>query len=69
MPMTDGGLTESAYNKFFDPFYTTNRSEGGSGLGTHIAYNLTTQLLKGRISIDRTINTGLKIDLQLPLYL
>jgi len=31
------GLTDAGYDKFFEPFYTTNRSKGGSSLGTHIA--------------------------------
>ena len=34
------GLNELSKEKIFDPFYTTNRSQGGSGLGMNIVYNL-----------------------------
>ncbi|TQV85777.1 YfiR/HmsC family protein [Aliikangiella coralliicola] len=42
------GIPEGTREKVFDPFFTTNRSEGGTGLGLHISFNLT-QKLGGRI--------------------
>lgn len=59
------GLTDSGYDKFFEPFYTTNRSKGGSGLGTHIAYNLVTQVLQGEIYLVKQKN-GIKIEMTIP---
>jgi two-component system sensor histidine kinase TtrS len=44
------GIGKEGLKKIFDPFYTTKRSSGGSGLGTHIIYNLVTQKLKGQIT-------------------
>ena len=44
------GINEEQRSKVFDPFYTTKRSEGGTGLGMHICYNLVTQKLRGSIS-------------------
>jgi len=47
---TGKGVDEKTLNQIFDPFYTTNRQNGGSGLGLNIVYNLVTQRLKGSIT-------------------
>lgn len=61
------GLSEDGLDKFFEPFYTTKRGEGGSGLGTHIVYNLVTQLLKGEISLETSCASGFKLKILIPL--
>ncbi len=43
------GIDSQLHSKVFDPFYTTGRNLGCSGLGLHIAYNLVSQLLQGRL--------------------
>jgi len=44
-------LDDETIARLFEPFYTTKRGEGGSGLGAHIVYNLVTQRLKGNVEL------------------
>lgn len=46
------GIAPANLPKVFEPFFTTKRGTGGSGLGLHIVFNLVTQSLGGRISVD-----------------
>ncbi len=46
---TGKGISAEIGERIFEPFVTTKRGSGGSGLGTHIIYNIVTQLLKGEI--------------------
>lgn len=45
------GLSSDVKNKIFDPFVTTKRGMGGSGLGMNIVYNLVNTKLNGNIDI------------------
>jgi len=54
------GLTKEGKNKIFDPFYTTNRGGGGSGLGMNIVFNIITQKLNGTIAILSEIGDGIE---------
>jgi len=57
------GLTEEGKAHIFEPFYTTKRGAGGSGLGAHIIYNLVNQRLKGEIELlsDQKQGVGYKM--------
>ena len=57
-----------ALGKLFDPFYTTKRGQGGSGLGTHIVYNLVTGLLGGTIKAHSSLGLGLRYHLRFPMH-
>ncbi len=46
------GITKSNLEKVFEPFYTTKRNKGGTGLGLSVVYNLVTQKLNGTIFVD-----------------
>jgi len=61
------GMDKEALGKLFDPFYTTKRGQGGSGLGTHIVYNLVTSLLGGSIKAQSSPGAGLSYQLRFPL--
>jgi signal transduction histidine kinase len=46
------GIREGDRARVFDPFFTTRRAEGGTGLGLHIVYNIVTQTLMGTITME-----------------
>ncbi|MDF1567298.1 MAG: PAS domain-containing sensor histidine kinase [Spirochaetaceae bacterium] len=52
------GLDEEGRRSIFEPFYTTKRDIGGTGLGMHIVYNLVTQTLHGEISCPESPDRG-----------
>lgn len=45
------GIPESLRSKVFEPFFTTQRNAGGSGLGLHIAHNLVESVLGGSLTL------------------
>lgn len=61
------GVPESIKKRIFDPFVTTKRGEGGSGLGMHLVYNLVTQALNGKIQLDSTLGHGIRVSIQFPV--
>ena len=63
------GMDASALNKLFDPFYTTKRGAGGSGLGAHIVHNLIVGPLAGRVNVSSEPGHGLRYDIRMPAAL
>lgn len=61
------GMTEETKNQAFEPFYTTNRGAGGSGLGLYICYNLITTKLRGTISLSSMQNKGVQFTCNWPI--
>ena len=68
--VADDGIGVDTRNlkRIFDPFYTTNRHAGGTGLGLHIAAQLVTEVLGGSIRAQNlsTRGTGMVFTLRLP---
>ena len=60
------GMTPEVQRQAFNPFFTTRRSEGGTGLGLHIVYNLVTQQLGGRMMLDSKPGQGTTFRIIIP---
>lgn len=61
------GMEKDDSKKVFEPFYTTKRNTGGSGLGMHITYNLVRQTLGGDISLHSTPGEGTIVEITIPV--
>lgn len=61
------GMDEQTLKNIYNPFFTTKRSHGGTGLGMHIVYNIVTQKLGGQISVESMIEEGTLFDIRIPL--
>ena len=60
------GISDEHKKNIFDPFYTTRRGSGGSGLGLHIVYNLITGTLKGSINFSSQPSQGTTFHIAFP---
>jgi signal transduction histidine kinase len=61
------GMSEEVQRRAFDPFFTTRRSQGGTGLGLHIVYNIVTRRLGGKITLSSVLGRGTSFRIVLPL--
>jgi len=61
------GISPEIRKRIFDPFVTTKRGQGGSGLGMHLVYNLVTQALNGSISITSEEGNGVEFVIIFPV--
>lgn len=60
------GMAETVRARVFEPFFTTRRGQGGSGLGMHIVYNLVTQLLGGSVVCESEPGKGVRFLVRFP---
>jgi signal transduction histidine kinase len=55
---TGKGMSAEIIEHIFEPFYTTMRARGGTGLGMYICHNIVTSRLKGTINCTSTQGKG-----------
>jgi PAS domain S-box-containing protein len=60
------GMSLDVRRRAFDPFFTTRRDQGGTGLGLHIVYSIVTNRLGGRLDLDSAPGSGTRIQIILP---
>jgi PAS domain S-box-containing protein len=60
------GMSHGVRRNAFDPFFTTHRDRGGTGLGLHIVHSIVTNCLGGRLNLDSEPDEGTKVQLVLP---
>ena len=60
------GIAPEHLGQVFEPFFTTRRGRGGSGLGMHIVYNLVTGQLLGSIELHSEPGCGVEVKIRFP---
>ena len=61
------GMSADVSRQAFNPFFTTRRESGSTGLGLHIVHNIVTNRLGGQLNVDSAPGRGTKIQIILPL--
>lgn len=65
---TGNGIEPSVAGSLFDPFVTSGRHQGNSGLGLHLVHQWVTQVLEGSIAVHSEPNQGTTFTLTLPTH-
>jgi signal transduction histidine kinase len=60
-------MAQDVQRHVFDPFFTTRRADGNTGLGLYIVHNLVTEQLGGRITLVSAPGQGTTVSMTLPL--
>jgi two-component system NtrC family sensor kinase len=60
------GMDDEIANRLWEPFFTTRRNQGGTGLGMHIVHNLVVERFGGTISLHTAPGQGATFTLLLP---
>ena len=60
------GMSDDVLARVFTPFFTTNRSAGGSGLGLFSVKRTVDQVLKGKVSLSSHRGSGTTFEIELP---
>ncbi|MDQ5908685.1 MAG: hypothetical protein QG599_778 [Pseudomonadota bacterium] len=60
------GIPADLLKRIFNPFVTTKKGRGGTGLGLHVTYNAVTNILGGRLMVWRVEGQGAEFEIRLP---
>ena len=60
------GMSPDVRRQAFDPFFSTRRHQGGTGLGLHIVYSVVTDRLGGQLRLSSEPGEGTDIRIILP---
>ena len=70
-----GGVNENVITKIFEPYFTTKHQSQGTGLGLHMTYNIITDAMGGKISVENKtvsfegkIYSGAMFEIVLAIY-
>ena len=63
------GVDKRLHQKIFEPFFTSKRGKGGSGLGLNLVFNLVHQKLKGNLEFDSEPGKGVHFTFTVPSQL
>lgn len=61
------GMTKESLKSLYDPYFTTKKDSGGTGMGTHLIYNIVTKTLEGKIECQSSLNSGTTYEITIPL--
>jgi C4-dicarboxylate-specific signal transduction histidine kinase len=61
------GMARDVAARAWEPFFTTRRGDGGSGLGMHIVHNLVVQRFRGTIDLQTAPGAGCTFTIALPM--
>lgn len=61
------GMDDETMKYVFEPFFTTRRDEGNTGLGMSLVYNLVTTTLGGSLNLESSPGNGVRMVFELPL--
>jgi len=59
------GLAPGVRDRIYEPFFTTKRGQGGSGLGMHIVYTIMQQM-GGTVDVHSNPGEGCRFHLHMP---
>lgn len=61
------GIAPELQGRIFEPFYTTARAKGSTGLGLHIVFNIVTNTLGGTITCCSALGHGTTFQVRMPV--
>lgn len=62
------GIPVHVLPNLFTPFFTTNRSKGGTGLGLYVSRQIATEVFKGSLNVQNLPDGGCEFTLQIPKH-